>query len=114
MTKPFPSVMREKRRYVVFKIVSESNEKFSRDEITRALWDAVLGTIGTLGAAQAAFWIFEFEPRTQKGILRCTNKQLPVIRGSLTLLDKINQKKAFVYVTDVTGTIKKAKKLMEK
>ena len=112
MTKPYPSVMKEKRRYVVFEIVSEN--KFAKDEVMRALWDTVLGTIGALGAAKAAFWIFEFDARKQKGILRCTNKELPVIRGSLVLLDKINSKKAFVHVTDVTGTIKKAKKLMEK
>jgi len=111
--KPYPSSMREKRRYVVFEVVSDKG-KFTREAVMKALWDTVINTIGTVGAAQAAFWLFTFDSASQKGILRCTNTSLPVIRGSLTLLQKIEGNAAFIHVKSVTGTIKKAEALMKK
>ena len=110
--KPYPPTMREKRRYAVFEAISEKPRR--KEEVGRALWSAVLETLGTLGAARSAFLFAEFDDQSQKGILRSTNIDLPFIRGSLALLAKIGESKALIRIIGVTGSIKKAKELMVK
>lgn len=106
--KPYPAVMREKRRYCNFKIVSDAS--VSGQQVAHALRNAVVQHIGATGAASAGFLVMEFDEESQKGILRCTNKELERVRSSLAMVTEIDSKRALVHITDVTGTIKKAKK----
>jgi ribonuclease P/MRP protein subunit POP5 len=99
--------MKEKKRYVSFRV---EGGRFAKADVVRSLWSAVLGTLGALGAARAEFMVVDFDEASQKGILRCSAKELDVVRASIALLDKIGSGPAFVRVTDVTGTIKKSKR----
>lgn len=107
--KPFPSVMKEKHRYLYLQIVSEI--KHDKKTIANALWNAVLENIGVFGAADTAFWVIDFDEERQQVIARCTPTGLDSVRASLTLLNRVNNKKALVHIIRVTGTIKKAKEL---
>lgn len=104
--KPFPAHMREKRRYIIFEVVSQG--KHDKKSVMKAVWDIVFESIGTFGAAESAFWVIDFDEKSQTGIVRCTNKGLDTIRACLALLGNISNKKAFIHIIKVTGTIKKA------
>ena len=107
--KPFPAHMREKRRYIIFEVVSEG--KHDKQTVMKAVWDVVFENIGIFGAAEAAFWVIDFDEESQTGIIRCTNKGVDMIRACLALLGNISNKKAFIHIIKVTGTIKKAEVL---
>jgi ribonuclease P/MRP protein subunit POP5 len=104
--KPYPPTLKEKKRYVVFEVVSD--RKFGKEDIKRAVLGAVSDNIGSMGLADAEFAFIDFDEVAQKGILRCTNTKLEQVRAALVLLSEINLNKAFLHVISVTGSIKKA------
>jgi len=104
--KPYPSHMREKRRYIVFELMAEG--KPDRKSVVRALWDSVFENIGAFGAAESAFWVVDYDERKMRGIVRSTNKALDSVIACLALLSKVKNKKAFIHIIGGRGTIKKA------
>jgi ribonuclease P/MRP protein subunit POP5 len=105
--KPYPPTLRERRRYVVFEVKAEGRP--SKDEAVKALWSALLGSLGVFGCAAAGVVLIDYDIAMQKGILRCNNKELGKVRAALALLDSVAFKPAAVYVKEVTGSMKKAK-----
>jgi len=105
--KPFPSHMKERDRYMAFELVCSSN--VSQQDATKAIWDAVFRGIGSLGAADASFWLIDYDPAQKKGILRVKNTKIHEIRASIAMLDNIGSNPAFVRFTTTTGTIAKAR-----
>ena len=108
--KPYPPTLKEKKRYVLFEVVSE--KKFGKEEVKRAVSSILLENIGNMGLADAEFAFIDFDEKSQKGILRCRNKRLADIRAALAILSEINLYKAFLYIRAVTGSIKKTKSVI--
>ena len=104
--KPYPPTLKEKKRYVLFEVVS--GRKFGKEQVKRAVTTAVSESIGTIGLADAEFAFIDFDEKAQKGILRCTNTKLEQVKAALALLSEIDLYKAFVYIRTVTGSLKKA------
>lgn len=104
--KPFPPTLREKTRYLVFEITGE--KKFGEADVHKAVLSNVFGNLGVFGAAEADFGFMRFDEKTQKGLLKCSNHSIERLRASLCLLKAINAYKAFVRITNISGTIKKA------
>lgn len=109
--KPYPPIMREKRRYIQFKLICDS--KASKKEVISALWDNAFEYIGVLGAVDSSFWVMDFDEEKQQGIVRCDHLNVEKILGILGFLNKVSNKKATIHIIGVTGTIKKAKTLSE-
>ena len=107
--KPHPPVLRDRRRYIVFEVLSE--EKFSKKDIMRTLWDNAFEWIGVLGASEASFWVIDFDEKQQIGFLRCNNENLEKVRAILGFIEKVNNKKGCFHIISVTGTVKKARSL---
>jgi len=108
--KPFPPTLREKRRYIVFELISEKS--LGKKEVKEGIWKNILENIGIIGAAETGFLFIDFDEKTQKGILRCKNIDLNKIKASLCMLSEINLNKACVHIKAVTGSIKKACELL--
>jgi ribonuclease P/MRP protein subunit POP5 len=108
--KPYPAVMKEKRRHLTFRIVSESSHDSA--SINKALRKAIKSLLGDLGLAETGFLVERFDQKTQIGILRCNNLYTGKIRAALALLHEVNNKKAYVHIIRVTGTIKKAGRVL--
>lgn len=104
--KPFPPTLREKTRYLTFEIVGE--RKFSDADIRKAILSNIFGNLGTFGAAEADFGFMRFDEKTQAGLLKCSNHSVERVRASLCLLKAINEYKAFLRITGVSGTIQGA------
>jgi ribonuclease P/MRP protein subunit POP5 len=104
--KPYPPTLKSKKRYVLFEVVSD--KKFGKEDVKKAIWSILHDNIGNMGLADAEFAFIDFDEKSQKGILRCTNTRLEQVRAALALLSEINLYKAFLYIRTVAGSIKKA------
>lgn len=110
--KPFPPILRERRRYVVFKI--NSSLKFTKREIEKALTDVVFRTIGLFGAVDSSYWLVKFYEDKQVGVIRVTNEFKDVLFACLAFLEEVNNHKVILKLIKTTGTIKKAEEIIKK
>lgn len=104
--------MRQRNRYLVFKIHSE--KKFKRADIVNAVQEKHLQLYGELASGIHNLWVMDWYEKKKKGIVKTTNKSPDYIRGCLTLITEIDGKKAVFEVIKTTGTLKKARNLIEK
>ncbi len=94
--------LREKKRYVLFELVSE--ETFKREEIVTSIWDSCLEFLGELGTSRTSLWVHECE--NNEGIVSCNTHSVDEIIVCLSLIEEIENKKITVRVKGVSGTIK--------
>ncbi len=95
--KPLIPSLRERKRYVVFKIVSNRRIKdFSL--VSRAIWRYSASLIGTLGQAKAGIWVLEdkLNPEKQTGMVRVNHKHVNELKASLALIDRIGEEPVIV------------------
>lgn len=102
--------LREKKRYLAFKINSEGN--FTKKHIETSINMAILNYMGELGYARAGPILVEYGKN--KGILKVNNKELSNVRAGLSLITKVDNKKAFISSIITSGLLNKAKKSLEK
>jgi len=106
--KYLPPTLRDKHRYIAFQVMGE--RPFTKDEIKRAIWDASLSTLGTLGSVRAKPWFIAFDEKSQTGIVRVDRNHVEELRFALTLLTEINGSKATFRTLGVSGTMKRLKR----
>ncbi len=95
--KPLMPSLRERKRYVVFKIVSNRRIKdFSL--VSRAIWRYSASLIGTLGQAKAGIWVLEdkWDAEKQTGMIKVNNKHVNELKASIALIDKIGDEPVIV------------------
>jgi len=102
--------MRERRRYLVFQVVSKEKMPFS--DISNGIWHSVLNFLGELGTAESEVWVIKnsWDEEKQLGIIRCEHTAVEKIRTALALVQRIGDQPVIVRVLGVSGTIKSAKK----
>lgn len=107
--KPLLPSQREKKRYLVFEIISKNKIKpFS--EITNAIWKAVLTFAGQTGAAKAGISVLQdkYNSSRQRGMIRVSHKMLDMLKAALTLIKEINKEPVIVRSLGTSGILKKA------
>ncbi len=107
--KPILPSLREKKRYIVYEILSD--QKMSFNNIKSSINKAVLGFLGELGYAKSGLIIMDMF-KNNKGVLRTNHKEVDNIKASLALIDKINNEKVIIKSNLVTGVLNKAKRLI--
>lgn len=104
--KPILPSLKERKRYIVFEVVSASSKSFN--EIKEKLNHALLKFLGELGCAKAGSIILD-EWKNNRGIIRANNREVDNVKAALTLIkDGILVKCIYV-----TGLLNKAKLKME-
>jgi len=111
--KPLPPTLREKRRYVVFELISLSEEKFSKKEVEKALTSSLFKTLGLFGVSDSSYWLVKFYEDSQTGIIRVTNEYKDKLIASLNFFTEVNFKKIRVKLLKTTGTLKKANEVIK-
>ena len=112
--KPFPPTLRERRRYIHFKVISPTitsdlpGGSQNQTEVEYAISGAVLSLFGEDGYAKSNFSMIEYEKG--KGICRCTHDWLDNILVALAFLREIEKKPAKIEVLSVSGTLKTIRK----
>ncbi len=101
--------LREKKRYVAFRIMSE-NKKVNFDAVSTAIADSGKRLFGELGMAELGLipvkerWNHE----KQIGLVRVNHKHVNHIKAAFALITKIDNHKAIVSSIGTSGIMKKA------
>ncbi len=101
--------LREKTRYLAFEIISDHKIKDFK-AISKEIQAQSLLFLGQLGLAKAGMRILpeKWNLELQKGIIKVNHKHVDELKSSLTLIEKINNKKVVIKSTGVSGILKKA------
>ena len=102
--KPFPPTLREKRRYIEFRVRGPQGEK----DATQAINNVFLSLFGENGYADANLSVIEYS--RGKGILRCSHDWLDNTLVALAFVAKIGAENARIEVLGVSGTLKTLRK----
>lgn len=105
--KPLPPSIREKKRYLRFKVHAEEDVELG--EVVDAVWDACLEYMGAKDTGKADHWVIknQFDGESQEGIVRVERSMVDDFRASLCFVESLGGKKGFIEVTAVSGSIKK-------
>ncbi len=107
-----PPGIRERKRYIIFKVVSENDRRFSKEEILRGCLYAVHSFLGDNRMGDANIYLIDWNENFGIGILKTTHKTKDEIVVALSLLSAINETKISIIPLNTTGTIKKAKEII--
>jgi len=109
--KPVIPSLREKKRYLVFEI--KSNTNFKQQDVEKVITEEILKFIGTLGYSKAGVIFLKDNYKNNKGILRIGHKHVDEIKMVLGLIKQIEKRSAKVNTIYVSGILNKAKKYLK-
>jgi ribonuclease P/MRP protein subunit POP5 len=87
-----------------------SEETVNKEDLIKAVWNAVLQLYGEYGASQVNLIPIEVDSERNYAILRCSHKALEMVRASIASITKINEKPVAIHVLGVSGTLKSLRK----
>ncbi len=98
--------MREKKRYIVFKVISKRGLNF--DEVKKAIKSGLLQFLGELGFAKAGVIIIE-DWKDNKGVIKVNHKHVDNVKAGLALIKNIGDETVVVRTIGVSGILKKVR-----
>ncbi len=98
--------LREKDRYIKFKIISE--EPIGYSDLESAVWNTFLDFFGEEGTSRFSLWLIKnlWDEAYQTGVIRCNNKSVPQVIAGLGLVSRLGESRVQFKVLKVSGTIK--------
>lgn len=104
--KILPPTLREKDRYIKFKILSENPVEYS--DIESAIWNTFLDFYGEQGVSKQSLWLIKnlWDSREQVGVIRCNNKNVTQVLAGLGLVSRLGDSRIIFKILKVSGTIK--------
>jgi len=98
--------LREKKRYIYFKVRSRNTVRFV--DVKNAGWDSILDIMGELGAAKANPHFIRnlWDNSKQEGVIRCSHLFTDQIKLALSLIHHIGDEQVIFQSLKVSGTIK--------
>ncbi len=104
--KILPPTLREKKRYVAFKIISE--EPITYADLEAGIWGTLLDFYGEHGISQTSMWLVKnlYDEMQQIGVIRCNNKAVEQIIAGLGLITRLGDIRVIIKILKVSGTIK--------
>ncbi|MCB9359470.1 hypothetical protein H6503_06055 [Candidatus Woesearchaeota archaeon] len=108
--KPIRPSLKEKKRYVVFKVIADSGQ-VKPESIFTAIEEKCLNFMGILSYSKAGLMILrnQFDTTLNMGIIRVSNKYVDHVKASLMMITLIDGKRSNVIVKGVSGILKKAR-----
>lgn len=98
--------LREKERYISFKVISE--EPMNYADLESAIWGTALDFFGEHGISKTSLWIIKnlFNEKDQIGTIRCNNKSVSQVIACLGLISRLGDARVIFKILKVSGTIK--------
>ena len=98
--------MREKKRYVVFRVISEQGMDYG--VVRDALWNSMTHWIGEAGLARANIRIVRnlWNQKEQKGFVQVSPKYVDAVKVAMGLIHQIGDQRVIFQSIRVSGTIK--------
>ncbi len=106
--KPILPTLKEKKRYIVFEVIS--NKKISEKIFEKGIQENVTKFLGELGIAKSGFMLVKDSMEGKKGIIKTNVKYQDEVKMALNLIKNIGREKVIVNVTGVSGILNKARK----
>mgnify|MGYP001570940598 FL=1 len=107
--KPVLPSLREKKRYLVFEVISK--EKINdANKVSNAVWHCSLQFLGQLGAAKAGIMVLsnKWDQKLQRGIIKVSHKHVDAVKAALAFADKIDNNDVIFRSLGVSGILRKA------
>ncbi len=103
--KRLPS-MREKKRYVIFRVISEQGVDYRT--VRDALWNSMTRWIGEAGLAKANVRIVRnlWRQKEQTGFVQVSPKCVDAVKVAMGLIHQIGDQRVIFQSVRVSGTIK--------
>jgi ribonuclease P/MRP protein subunit POP5 len=101
--------LRERERYVKFKVISEEPIQYS--DLESAIWNSFLDFYGELGVSELSLWIIKnlWDEKEQAGVIKCNNKSVEKVLAGLGLISRLGDSRIIFKILKVSGTIKGVK-----
>ena len=98
--------LRERERYVYFKIVSD--EKVLYSDLEAAIWNTLIEFYGEWGVSRMSVWFVKntWDDAGQSGVIRCNNFSVPQLIAGMGLISRLGDSRIILKVEKVSGTIK--------
>ena len=104
-----PPSMKEKKRYVVFRVIAEQPRDY--EQVKGAVMDSALCWMGEKGISSSGMKLIRnlWNPAAMEGWISCTPKAVDDVKLSLALIHQMGDSKVIFRTVSVTGTIKSGK-----
>ncbi len=99
-----------RKRYLIFTLIS--NTDHSAKDVESALVESMKKIFGDLGLAMSGFKFMFYDEEKNTGIVRCWHKYTDHVRASIMMIKELKGTPAMIYVRKMTGTFKKAKRIV--
>ena len=99
---------RIRRRYIVFRIVTEEEFELSPDIIEDLIHSKIEELFGSTSIAMSNIRLVYYDPRKKTGIIATTNEYKSIVIVSLSLIRRVDGKECIVIPLRTYGTIKQA------
>jgi ribonuclease P/MRP protein subunit POP5 len=108
-----PPSLRERRRYLVFEVMSE--RELSKKELLREIREAMFSLYGDVGVSESGIRLigYQNEKGTNRGvgIVRCAHTKVEGVRAAVASIHSVNGARLGIRVIGISGTIKGATRL---
>ena len=104
--KTLSPTLRERERYISFKVISE--EPITYSDLEAGVWQTLLNFYGELGVSPTSVWLVKnlWDENGQTAIIRCNNKSVSKVIAGLGLITRLGESRVIVKIEKVSGTIK--------
>ncbi len=109
-----PIKLKDRERYIFFKVISENEEKVTKRELAREIWKTGLSLFGELGLKDVGIKIINFNKAGKNGIIRCSHKEMDKAKTILSFITSIGGEKASIITLTTSGTLKALKRKVKK
>ena len=98
--------LRERDRYIYFKIISEESINYS--DLEAAIWNTLLDFYGEAGVSKISMWLVKnlWNENEQSGVIKCNNNFVPQLIAGLGLISRLGEDRIIFKILKVSGTIK--------
>lgn len=104
--KPLLPTLKEKKRYIVYEVLSENDLK---EDLSMEIVKKVTTILGVFDSAKAGLQSVEYDKKQHKGVLRVAVKQVDKLKMSLALINQLNDREIIIRTIGASGILKKAR-----
>ncbi|MFA4907423.1 MAG: Rpp14/Pop5 family protein [archaeon] len=108
---PIPSSLRGKKRYLLFEFKSAS--RIPKSAAESALLSALMRLYGSVGTAKIKPRLMRFNPKSGKGILRCSLEGFNEAKAGIIFVQECQNQGVSPRLLKASGSVKKLRPLLE-
>lgn len=105
--KPLRPSLREKKRYIVYEVNTDSNSNMHR--LQESLIQKLHELLGVFHASVAGIMPIKYDSQKKRGILRVNHTIVDYVRACFVLINSLDDKKTIIRTRGVSGILKKAR-----